>query len=122
MNRQTAENYLSRLIELGFDLEPWGDSGWFFGESKKKEYIAHVILEDDKELDSPHDEFHDRVRIWNATFDNQIQVPELEDLTLAQLDINSLKCRGCGQTVASFKQMKLEDFDCAYCKQCIKLK
>ena len=85
MNRQTAENYLSRLIELGFDLEPWGDSEWFFGESKKKEYIAHVILESGKELDEPKDEFHGRVRIWNVSFDNQIQVPDLEDLTLAQV-------------------------------------
>ena len=122
MNRQTAENYLSRLIELGFDMEEFGDTNWFYGESKKKEYMAHVILEDDKALDNTYNMFYDRVRIWSTKNDIQIEVPKLEELTLAQLDINSLKCQKCGQTVANVKHLTVTNFDCGYCRDCMRLK
>lgn len=122
MNRTKAEQYLSRFIELNFSIEEFGDTEWYYGESPKKEYMVHVILEDDKDLDNPKNVWYDRVRIWNTKFGNQIEVPILEELTLSQLDISSLKCHECGQIVTNFKQMQIVSFDEAVCKACIATK
>ena len=62
MNKEIAQKYLSKFKELKFTMAPYGDELWFFGESPEKDYMAHVILEDDEYLDNSV--WDGRVRIW----------------------------------------------------------